>query len=582
MNEKKLNRACRSQPKASKGIGMAKFTFSFRPKLWDVLASYRAADLWQDLPAGITVGVVALPLAMAFAIASGLKPEAGIFTAIIAGFIISTFGGSRVQIGGPAGAFIVIVNGIVVKYGVDGLIVATLMSGVFLFMLGLLRLGILVRFVPVAIVIGFTNGIAVLIALSQIKDVLGLKMDSLPADFFPRLASLAAHVGTIDPATVVLSLASLLIVFLWPVLAARTGIKALRFVPGSIIALAAGTAAVALFKLPVETIGTRFGGIPSSLPSPVFPTISLSVLQNLVPPAITITLLGAIESLLCARVADGLIDDRHDPNQELMAQGLANLAAPLLGGYCATGTIARTVTNIRSGARTPVAGIIHAVTLLCIILVAAPLARNVPLATLGAILLFVSYNMGEWHEFARLRQFAVSYRVVLLATFILTVVVDLTVAVEVGLLLAFLFFAARMSNLTRLEPVPEIEMRGHAPDSVVVSGQIEAYRLYGTLFFGAVHKLEELMDPARKLPEILVLSLTSLINIDASGLEILENLLATLRKRNCRLLIAGVNGQPLRLMTDGGFIDEIGRGALFESTAQAFDHVAALLQKKAT
>ncbi len=330
---------------------------------------------------------------------------------------------------------------------------------------------------------------------------------------------------------------------------------------------------MSVFGIPVETIGTKFGGIPSSLPALTIPHISLDMIQNLIPPIITISLLGAIESLLCARVADGLIDDRHDPNQELMAQGMANIAAPLFGGYCATGTIARTITNVRSGGKTPIAGMIHAVTLLIILLVAAPLAKNVPLATLGAILLFVSYNMGEWHEFIRLKHFAVSYRIILLTTFLLTVVVDLTVAVEVGLFLALLFFVTRMSNLTRLEPIPEIEAEGHAR----IGGRIEAYRLFGTLFFGAVHRLEELIDPARKTPKFMVLSLSSLINMDASGLEALENLHNTLHKRGCQLLLSGANGQPLELMNRSGFAKELGEQNMFTATMKALEYASSQL-----
>lgn len=543
---------------------------SFRPKLWSVLKNYRTADFWSDLSAGITVGIVALPLAMAFAIASGLKPESGIYTAIIAGFIIAAFGGSKVQIGGPAGAFIVVVYGIIAKYGIDGLIISTIISGFLLFLMGLWKCGTLIRFVPVSIIIGFTNGIAVLIALSQIKDVFGLKIENLPADFFAKVGSLVTSFDTLDMATTTLSAVSLIIVFGWSRVGQATGIKLLQRVPSSVVALVVGTSAVSLLGIPVETIGTKFGGIPSTLPSFTWPDISLDTIQHLIPPIITITLLGAIESLLCARVADGLIGDRHDPNQELMAQGMANVAAPLFGGYCATGTIARTITNIRSGGRTPIAGMIHALTLLAIILVAAPLALNVPLATLGAILLFVAYNMGEWHEFVRLRHFPGTYRAVLLTTFVLTVVVDLTVAVEVGLALAFLFFVTNMSNLTHLEPLSEIEAEGQAK----LGGEIEAYRLSGTLFFGAIHRLEELMSPDRTAPKIIVLIVNDLINMDESGLDALKDLHKTLGRKGCRLLIAGAEGQPLTLMTRAGFIKEIGEDNIFENKAAALAHAS--------
>ncbi len=491
--------------------------------------------------------------------------------------IISTLGGSKVQIGGPAGAFVVIVFGIIAKYGVDNLLIATIMAGVILFAMGLLRLGTLIRFVPVAIVIGFTNGIAILIALSQVKDLFGLKIDNLPSDFFPKITSIGEHIVTLDMTTVLLSLVSLVVIFGWMPFARKTKIKFLLRIPGSIIALVAATAAVGVFNLPVETIGTKFGGIPSSLPSFVFPKIDLGVIQNLLPPAITIALLGAIESLLCARVADGLIGDRHDPNQELMAQGIANIAAPMLGGYCATGTIARTVTNVRSGARSPIAGIIHSITLLAIILVAAPLAKTVPLATLGAILLYVAYNMGEWHEFVRLKHFSNNYRIILLATFLLTVMVDLTVAVEVGLGLALLFFVTRISSLTRLEPVPQIEGLRHAQ----IGGDIEAYRLYGSLFFGAVHRLEELSDPRRPLPKILILSLSSLLNMDSSGIEALEILHKTLADKGCRLLLVVQPGQPLDLMNRVGFIKDFGERYIFDSTAKALDFAGEQLGQRA-
>ena len=541
--------------------------FAFRPKLAECLKTYRAADFLSDLAAGAAVGIVALPLAMAFAIASGLKPEAGIYTAIVAGLVISLCGGSKVQIGGPAGAFIVVVYGVVTRFGVDGLMIASMMAGIILAGLGLFRLGGLVRFVPVAIVIGFTNGIAVLIALSQMRDVLGLRMPDPPADFFGRIDSLLRYRDTANPFALLLAAGSAAIVMLWPRLGAATGVRLLQRLPGSIVALALGTAAVSWFGLPVETIGDRFGGIPSGLPHPSLPHLTLSHLSELVRPAITLALLGAIESLLCARVADGMIDDRHDPNQELMAQGLANLAAPVLSGYCATGTIARTVTNIRSGAKSPVAGIVHAATLFAILLVAAPLARDVPLAVLGGILLCVAYNMGEWHEFVRLRHFTNNYRAILLSTFALTVIVDLTVAVEVGLALSFFFFVTRVTSLTSLEPVPEIEMQGRSH----LGRDIEAYRLSGSLFFATVDKIEALIDPRRTVPKILIISLTNLLNLDSSGVDALEHVRAGLAKRGCALLIAGAQGQPLSLLRRSGFIETIGPASLFETTAKALD-----------
>jgi SulP family sulfate permease len=555
---------------------MILFPFEFRPKLLDSLKNYKIDDFWQDLSAGVTVAFVALPLAMAFAIASGLKPEAGIFTAIIAGLIISGLGGSKVQIGGPAGAFIVIVYGIVLEYGVSGLILSTILAGILLFIMGMFRLGSLVRFVPVSIVIGFTNGIAVLIALSQIKDVLGLKIENMPADFFPKIGSILTHINTISISTILLSTVSLIIVCGWTFLTTKLNNNIFTKIPGSIVALVVGTAAVALFNLPVETIGTRFGGIPDSLPALTLPAFDLNHIQNLIRPAITIALLCAIESLLCARVADGLIRDRHNPNQELMAQGLANIAVPLFGGFCATGTIARTVTNIRLGAKSPISGIIHSLTILLIILVAAPLAKNIPLATLGAILLFVAYRMGEWHEFVRLKHFSNNYRVILLTTFTLTVVMDLTIAIEVGLTLACLSFITRISALSRIEPIAEMETFGFAH----LGKEIEAYHVYGSLFFGSVHKLEEISDPKREISKVLILDMENLINIDTTGMEALESLYETLTQKGSQLLLASAKGQPLSIMQRSGFVDQVGEGYLFTTLNKAFECAENLLNEK--
>src|SRR5437868_4296326 len=449
----------------------------FRPRLLDELRGYDRTKLLSDLSAGLTVAAVALPLAMAFAIACGLKPEAGLFTAIVAGFLISALGGSRVQIGGPAGAFVVIVYGIVQHHGVANLLLATMIAGVLLFAMGAFRLGNFVRFVPTTIVIGFTNGIAVLIILSQIPDFLGLRVESLPADFFLKVHALALALPTAEPVTIALGVASIGVIWIWPRLW-RTGTggmpRVMRHVPGTIIGLAFGIAAVVLLNLHVETIGTRFGAIPQGLPPFSWPHIGWPQLSALIGPAFTIALLGSIESLLCARVADAVIEDRHDPNQELMAQGLANVVAPLCGGFCATGTIARTMTNVRSGARTPIAGIVYAAALLVMMLLAAPLGRHIPLATLAAVLLYVAYYMGEWHEFVRLRHFSNYYRLILLSTFVLTVVVDLTVAVQVGLVLSCLFYIARISGLTRVEAIEEGKDKG----------DVEAFRISGSLFFG--------------------------------------------------------------------------------------------------
>ena len=530
----------------------------FRPRLWSACRSYDRHQLAADVSAGLTVGIVALPLAMAFAIASGVKPEQGIFTAIIAGFLISALGGSNVQIGGPAGAFIVIVYGIVQRYGLGNLLIATVLAGGLLFLMGWLKLGVLVRYIPVTIVIGFTNGIAVLIALSQVKDLLGLSIDRLPADFFSQLRALWAHADTFNPLALAVGLACLAVVVAWPKLyalpvQAHTGLQRLAMIvarlPGTIVALGLATAATAVLSLPLETIGSRFGGIPQGLPSFDMPDFSWDGARQLVIPTLTIALLGAIESLLCARVADNMIDaPRHDPNQELMAQGVANVVTPFFGGIPATGTIARTVTNVRSGARTPVAGIVHALTLLTIVLVAAPLAAHVPLAALAGILLFVAWNMGEWREFARLRQFSIPYRILLVGTFALTVIFDLTVAVEVGLVLACVFFIYRMSTLFRIEPLAAAA----APAGVVV------LRLYGALFFGAVAKVEAAGVAVTDGTRVLVLEMHRLISIDTTGLDALEQLHRDLHRRGVRLMLCDLNEQPLGLMHRSGFLATLG------------------------
>ena len=540
----------------------------FRPRLVSSLKGYTRDRFFADAGAGLTVGIVALPLAMAFAIASGVKPEAGLFTAIIAGFLISALGGSNVQIGGPAGAFIVIVYGIVERYGLANLLIATILAGVLLFLMGLLRLGALVRYVPVNIVIGFTNGIAVLIALSQVRDLLGLKITKLPADFFAQLHTLGGALPSFNPYALVLGLLCFGGLMLWPRLFKRDVpplVKAAGRLPGQIVALVTLTLAATLLALPVETIGNRFGGIPQGLPTFALPDFSWQTVQRLFIPTLTIALLGAVESLLCARVADSLGQSafpRHDPNQELMAQGVANVVAPFFGGIPATGTIARTVTNLRAGATTPVAGMVHAAALLVIVLLAAPLALYVPLAVLAGILLFVAWNMGEWHEFARLRQFSLGYRTTLLGTFVLTVVFDLTVAVEVGLVSACVFFIWRMGTLFRAEPM------NTAMPGVVV------FRLYGALFFGAVGRIEELEARVPAGTRAVVLEMQRLVSMDASGLDALVQLHRGLQRRGVRLLLAELNEQPRSLVQRGGLAAALGEDGLAGTLAEALDQLA--------
>ncbi len=528
----------------------------FRPRLLDTLVGYTRQRLIRDVGAGITVSVVALPLAMAFAIASGLKPEAGLFTAIIAGFLISALGGSRVQIGGPAGAFIVIVYGILERYGLANLIIATAMSGVLLFAMGLMRLGNLIRFIPVAVVIGFTNGIAVLIMLSQIKDFLGLPVSNMPTHFVGMLQALAQAAPSASVPTVLVAMASLSLIVGWQrmgvLLAERGTATWMRSVPGSIVALVLATLAVKALDLPVETIGSKFGGIPATLPHFQWPEFSWASAQYLVMPTLTLALLGAIESLLCARIADGMIGDRHDPNQELMAQGVANFITPFFGGMPATGTIARTVTNVKSGATSPIAGMVHAMTLLAVVLVAAPLANDVPLAALAAILMFVAWNMGDWKAFAHLGQFRLPYRATLLAVFILTVVVDLTVAVEVGIFAAGLTFIYRIANLTRLEEVTVLDQ----PGLLAHEESIKAWRLYGALFFGAVQLLEtieEAMPPASPLKTV-VLDMKNVIYMDSSGAEALLDFVLLCGKKNVHLVVCGLMHQPRDIALRSGLL----------------------------
>jgi len=548
----------------------------FRPRLLDALTGYDRQRALADIGAGITVGIVALPLAMAFAIASGLKPEQGLITAIVAGFLISALGGSNVQIGGPAGAFIVIVYGILQRYGLTNLLISTALAGVLLFALGAFKLGALVRYIPVTIIIGFTNGIAVLIGLSQFKDLLGLSIDNMPADFFSQIGALASHLGSFNPYAFAIGVACVGGLFLWPRLFPggtlpdrRVELSSLRMVsriPGPVVALVSMTVVAWWFALPVETIGSRFGEIPRTLPALALPAFSWDSAKQLLIPTLTIALLGAIESLMCARIADNLTDlPRHDPNQELMAQGVANMVSPLFGGMPATGTIARSVTNVRAGANTPVAGIVHAITLLLIVLLAAPLASLVPLPALAGILLFVAWNMGEWHEFARLRKFSAPYRTILLGTFFLTVVFDLTVAVEVGLVLACVFFIYRMSTLFTVQP----HDAGELPPGVQV------FELFGSLFFGAVGKIEALPAGLPAGTRAVVLEMHRLVLLDASGLDALQQLHRTLKRQEIGLVLAHVNEQPLSLIRRSGFAAVLGEEAIVPTVAGAFDSTPA-------
>ena len=529
-------------------------TIPFRPKVIDTLKDYTARDFLPDLTAGLTVGIVALPLAMAFAIASGVKPEAGIFTAVIAGFLISALGGTRVCIGGPTGAFIVILYGIGVKYGLDNLAICTVMAGVFLLVMGLARLGTMIKYIPYPVTMGFTSGIAVLIFTTQIKDFFGLKVDRVPSEFIEKMKVLFEHLGTFQWQTVALAAASFAIIKFWPK-------DWQRRVPGSIVALVAGTVIVALFQIPVETIGSKFGGIPQGLPTPKVPALSWPNIQHLFQPAMTIALLAAIESLLCAVVADGMTDDRHDSNQELMAQGIANMISPLFGGIAATSAIARTATNVKSGARSPVAGIVHALTLLAIVLAAAPLAKFIPLATLSAVLVNVALHMGEWHNFSRLTKWPVSDAAVFLAAFVLTVVIDLTIAVEIGMVLAAILFIKRVSETTQITAVDEsTETEGahHSLAGKEIPQGVMVYRIFGAFFFGAADKLESALKRLKQEPDVLILRMRKVLAMDATGLNALEDLHARLRRKGKHLVLSAPHTQPLLVMDNAGFLDRIG------------------------
>jgi SulP family sulfate permease len=523
------------------------------PESLRCLGDYSRSDFGADLLAGFTVGLVALPLAMAFGIASGVTPQAGLYTAIVAGALISALGGSRVQIGGPTGAFVVIVAGIITKFGVGGLALVTLMAGAILLVMGFTGLGAAVKFIPRPVTIGFTNGIALLIASTQIKDFLGLKTGDVPSAFLPRMAVLLKHFGTVDGRSVAIAVVSLAIILLLP--------RVTKRIPGSIVAMLGCTALVALTGLPVETIGSKFGGIPVGFPKLSVPPFKFDQVLPLVPSAVTVALLAAVESLLSAVVADSMTGNRHNSNVELVAQGIANLASPLFGGIPATGAIARTATNIRSGARTPVAGVIHAATLFAILLVAAPLARFVPLGTLSAVLFVVAYNMGEWREIGTIVRLSAADIAVWAATFSLTVLADLTVAVEVGILLAALLYIYRISQTTTVVPVTEEYIRAGRPH-VLQDKQVPPYvailRIHGPFLFGTTEKLTEATADLGIFPAVVIVRLRNMTAIDATGLHALEMFGKRLRQSGRTLLLCGARDQPASLLQKTDFIQQIG------------------------
>ena len=528
-------------------------TESWLPKSILALRGYDWSTFRHDLIAGVTVGLVALPLAMAFAIASGLTPQAGIYCAIVTGFIISALGGSRVQIGGPTGAFVVVVSGIVAQHGVPGLFMCTMMAGVMLVILGVTGTGNAVRFIPRPVVIGFTNGIAVLIASTQIRDFLGLRMTENPGEFIGRLAAIGRHLDTTAPAALGLGAMTLLLV-------AGTN-RFVKVIPGTVVGLVAGTSVAWLAQLPVETVASRFGAIPSGLPDFHLPPFRPSLMLPLLSPALTVAMLGAIESLMSAVVADRMSGDRHNPNVELVAQGVANIASPMFGGLPATGAIARTATNVRSGARTPVAGMIHALTLLAALLFGAGLAGHVPMAVLAAILFVVAANMGEWHEIPSLLRQTKTDIAVWITTFALTVFADLTVAVEVGMILAALLYIRRVSSTTTVDQVtPEYleEGRVHILQDKHIPDYVTILRIHGPFLFGTTDKLLGVVDRIDTLTPIVVFRLRNMTAIDATGLRALEDLTLRLRASGRTAIFCGARQQPRAVMEQAGFSEIAG------------------------
>lgn len=547
------------------------------PKLITVFREgYSKNQLTSDLIAGVIVGIVALPLAIAFAIASGVKPEQGLYTAVIAGFVIGALGGTRAQISGPTGAFIVIIYGIVQQYGYDGLAVATIIAGGLLVAMGLLRMGAFLKFIPYPVTVGFTTGIALIIFSGQIRDFFGLRMESVPADFVEKWAAYFHSAATVNWQALAVGAASLLIVFLWPRITPK--------VPGSLVAIVVVTATVHLLSLNVETIGSRFGSVPSTLPAPHFPHLTWGLITKMFSPAITIALLAAIESLLAAVVADGMMGTRHRSNMELIAQGVGNIISPIFQGIPATGAIARTATNIKSGARTPVAAIVHAITLLLIMMFFGKWAALIPMPTLAAILIFVSYNMSEYHAFLKLLKSPKSDVAVLVVTFLLTVLIDLTVAIQVGVVLAAFLFLQRMSEVSQVSPLTgnlvDEEEDPNNPRTISkldVPQGVEVFEVYGSLFFGAIERFKDAMRRVEKNPKVLILRMRMVPAIDATGLQVLEDVLERTQREGGRLMLTGVAAQPREAMERSGLIEKLGRENVLETTDEALKRAQEIL-----
>jgi SulP family sulfate permease len=542
----------------------------FIPKLFNTLKTYNRRQFGKDLMAGLIVGIVALPLAIAFAIASGVSPEKGLYTAIIAGFIISALGGSRVQIGGPTGAFIVIVYGIVQTYGVNGLIIATFMAGIMLIAMGFARLGSVIKFIPHPLIVGFTSGIALLIFSSQIKDFFGLQMGAVPADFIDKWKGYIEHIGSFNIEVAVIALVTVAIILLWP--------KITHKIPGSLIAILVTTAAVHLLHLPVETIGSRFGKIPSSLPSPVMPHLDLAIIKNLIQPAFTIALLGGIESLLSAVVSDGMIGGRHKSNMELIAQGVANIFSSLFGGIPATGAIARTVTNVKNGGRTPVAGMVHAIVLLLIMVFVGKWAEWIPMATLAGILVVVAYNMSEWESFIAVLKGPRSDSAVLITTFLLTVIVDLTVAIEIGMVLAVFLFMRNMIKVSEVSMLThQLDDSGNATDkeginNFIIPKEVEVFEISGPLFFGAAYKFKDSIKFIEKKPKVLIIRMRYVPIIDATGISSIKDVYKETKHMGIKLILSEVNnGKVLEELRKARLVFAIGKANVTDTLEQALE-----------
>ncbi|MDP2469977.1 MAG: SulP family inorganic anion transporter [Candidatus Palauibacterales bacterium] len=553
---------------------MIRLPTDLEPKLITVVREgYSRSDLVHDLQAGIVVGVVALPLAIAFGIASGVRPEQGLYTAIVAGLLISLLSGSRVQIGGPTGAFVVLVFSIVARFGYDGLAVATLMAGGLLVAMGLARLGAVIRFIPYPVTVGFTTGIAIIIGVSQVPDALGLSLSATPTAFFPRIAAYADGLQSLSPAALATCAGTVVILAVWP--------RVTKRIPGPLVAILLVTLTVQLFGINVETIGSRFGGVPTSLPSFRLPRVPVDVLPELVSPAVAIALLAGIESLLSAVVADGMTGRRHRANAELIAQGVSNIASPLFGGIPATGAIARTATNVKNGGRTPIAGIVHALTLLLILTTAGHWVGLVPMAALAGILFVVAYHMSELRVFLGLLRGPRSDVLVLLTTFGLTVLVDLTVAIQVGVVLAALLFMRRMAEVTevravtdQLKDVERIGFEAENPDVVLPDGT-EVFEIAGSFFFGAAQRFSEVLGEIHRKPRIVILRMREVFAMDATGLHALEKVHQRLAKHGVVMLLSGVRAQPLAAMVRSGALDRFGEenvlGSFREASVRAWE-----------